>query len=173
MVGDQPIQLPENEKPLGANGGFDHRAGRQPVTSKEKEAMDLVTEQLVMKTYVAEINGEAVMAFRAEDDDDAYCQVNEENGGVQLGLNGFVGVLRADGGVLWDGETPIETRLATQAEHERWQKARDAEIGSAYDGKQIDPDFGDDFDDFCAYLIPVKPVDDEDDFDDEDDEIAA
>ncbi len=111
------------------------------------------------QTYVAEINGEAVLAFRAEDDDDAYCQVNEENGDVQLGLNGFVGVLRADGGVLWDGETEIIARPATEAEHQQWLRVRDAEIGSAYEGKQIDPSMGDDLDDFNVYLIPIKPVD--------------
>jgi hypothetical protein len=63
-----------------------------------------------MKTYVAEIGGQAIIAFRAEDDDEAFDIVNEENGGLQLGLNGYVGLLRADGKVLWDGESEITAR---------------------------------------------------------------
>jgi hypothetical protein len=42
-----------------------------------------------MKTYVAEINGEALIAFRTEGDNDAYHIVNETNGDLQLGLNCF------------------------------------------------------------------------------------
>jgi hypothetical protein len=116
-----------------------------------------------MRTYVAEVNDEALIAFRAETDDDAYYAVNEEDGGVQLGLNGMTGVERVNGTPLWDGETEIFARRATQAEHEQWQKVLNSATGSAYEGKQIDPDFGDDPDDLVAYLIPLKPVDDEDD----------
>ncbi len=110
-----------------------------------------------MKTYVAEINGEAVMAFRAEDDDAALGIVKEENGGLRLDL---YDVLRADGKPLWDGESIISSRLATAAEHDEWLKVRDAEIAAA-DGKQVNP--GDDPDDFNVYLIPVIDPDDEDD----------
>jgi hypothetical protein len=34
-----------------------------------------------MKTYVAEIDGEAVLAFRAEDDDAAQCLIYGEDRG--------------------------------------------------------------------------------------------
>src|SRR5215813_14392155 len=98
-----------------------------------------------MKTYVAEINGEAIMAFRAEDDDHTHEIVKEKDGGLQLGLNGFSGLLRADGRPLWDGQSEIRARLATDEEHQRWLKARDAETG---EGKQIDPSMDDDPDDF-------------------------
>ena len=54
-------------------------------------------ESNTMKTYVAEINGEALIAFRAEGDNDACHIVNETNGDLQLGLNGFFGVVRIDG----------------------------------------------------------------------------
>ena len=114
-----------------------------------------------MKTYVAEVNGEAVMAFRAEDDDAALGIVNEENGGLRLGL---YDVLRADGKPLWDGESIISSRLATAAEHDEWLKVRDAEIAAA-GGKQVNP--GDDPDDFNVYLIPVIDPGDEDDDDGE------
>jgi hypothetical protein len=108
-----------------------------------------------MKTYVTEINGEAIFAFRAETDEDAHQKMNGEEGGIQLGLNGFAGLRRENGEVLWDGESKIETRLATEDEHERWSRARDAESG----GQQIDPTASDDPNAFVAYLIPVKPMD--------------
>jgi hypothetical protein len=120
-----------------------------------------------METYVAEINGEAVMAFRAEDDDHAYDIVNEKDGGLQLGLNGHSGLLRADGNVLWDEKTEIKARRATEAEHQEWLEARDAETG---EGKQIDPSMDDDPDDFNVYLISVMSVDEEEDEDEDEDE---
>jgi hypothetical protein len=118
-----------------------------------------------MKTYVAEINGEAIMAFRAEDDVSALAFVNEENGGFQLGLSE---VVRADGRALWDGDSTISRRLATAAEHDQWLKVRNAETGAGADGKQIDPETVDDPDDLNVYLIPVFDPDDEDDGDDGD-----
>jgi hypothetical protein len=113
-----------------------------------------------MKTYVAEINGEAIMAFRAEDDDAAFGIVNEENGGLQLGL---YDALREDGSPLWDGESTISSRLATAAEHDEWRKIRDAETGAAVDGKDIDAETGDDPDDLNVYLLPVIVPDNDDD----------
>lgn len=105
-----------------------------------------------MKTYVAEINGEAILAFRAETDDDARQKMNGE---IQRDRNGFAGLLRENGEVLWDGESEIETRLASDDEHGRWCQARDAESG----GQQIDPITSDDRNAFIAYLISVRPVD--------------
>jgi len=109
-----------------------------------------------MRTYIAEINGEAVIAFRAEADDEAYGIVNETNGGLQLGLNGLNGVVRVDG-------TPcgIEKRKsrwpATDGEHKIWLDARDAEFG---EGKQFDPSMGSDPDALNVNLIPTSAVDD-------------
>ncbi len=105
----------------------------------------------VMKTYVAEINGEAIFAFRAETDDDAHEKINDE---IQLGMKGFTGLLRENGEVLWDGESEIKTRLATEDEHECWSRALDAQSG----GQQIDPTASDDPNAFIAYLIPVTNV---------------
>jgi hypothetical protein len=112
-----------------------------------------------MKTYVAEINREAILAFRAETDEDAHQKMNGEEGSIPLGLNGFAGLLRDNGEVLWDGESEIETRLATEDEHERWSRALDAEIGAALDGRPIDPTASNDPNDFVAYLIPTKRLD--------------
>jgi hypothetical protein len=111
-----------------------------------------------MKTYVAEINGEATMAFRAVDAYHAHDLINDVYGPMQLGLSGCSGPEREDGRPLWDEETPIELRVATEEEHECWCKARDAEIRKAADGKQINPEMGDAVDDFNVYLVPTKPV---------------
>ncbi len=100
-----------------------------------------------MKIYVAEINGEAIMAFRAEDDVGALAFVNEENGAFQLG---FSDVVRSDGKPLWDRESTISPRLATAAEHDQWLKALNA-------------------DDLNVYLIPVVDLDDDDDEEEDDD----
>jgi hypothetical protein len=70
-----------------------------------------------MRTYVAEINGEALIAFRAKCDNEAYDIINEKNGDLQRGLNGFNGVVRPHGGRLWDGETEIKVRPASDDEH--------------------------------------------------------
>jgi len=114
-----------------------------------------------MKTYVAEINGEAVMAFRAMDDDDARDMASDEDGDLQQSLNESSGVVREDGSPLWDGKSEIKVRRATEAEDEDWRTARDEEIENADEGEPIDSELEDDFDDFNVYLIPVKSADDE------------
>jgi hypothetical protein len=114
-----------------------------------------------MKTYVAEINGEAVMAFRATDDDDARDLASDEDGDLQQSLNDSSGVMREDGSPLWDGESEIRVRPATEAEDEDWRTARDAAIENADEDELIDSEIEDDFDDFNVYLIPVKLADDE------------
>jgi hypothetical protein len=108
-----------------------------------------------MRTYVAEINGEALIAFRAEGDNDAYHIVNETNGDLRLGLNGFFGLVRVDGNPLWDGETEIKVRPATGSEDKIWLDARDAEFG---EGKLINPSMGDDPDALNVYLIATSAV---------------
>jgi hypothetical protein len=112
-----------------------------------------------MRTYVAEINGEALIAFRAKGDNEAYDIINEKNGDLQRGLNGFNGVVRPHGGPLWDGETVIKVRPATDDEHETWRDALDAETG---EGKQIDPSMGGDRDALNVYLIATSAVEGED-----------
>jgi len=77
------------------------------------------------------------------------------NDEIQLGLKGFTGLLRENGEVLWDGESEIKTRLATEDEHERWSRALDTDGG----GQQIDPTASDDPNAFIAYLIPMKAAD--------------
>jgi hypothetical protein len=112
-------------------------------------------ESNTTRTHVAEINGEALIAFRAKGDDEAHDIINEKNGYLQLGLNGFNGVVRPDGSPLWDGETEIKVRPATDDEHETWREALGAETG---EGKQIDPSMGGDRDAFNVYLVPTSAV---------------
>lgn len=111
-----------------------------------------------MRTYVAEINGEAIVAFRAEDDDQAYDIVNNVEGGIQISLLDFD---RADGDVLWDGATEIVARRATVIEHAKWLRALKQSTREAAESGFIDRGMRDDPDDFCLYLIPISdPADD-------------
>lgn len=111
-----------------------------------------------MRTYVAEINGEAIVAFRAEDDDQAYDIVNNVEGGIQISLLDFD---RADGDVLWDGATEIVARRATVIEHAKWLRALKQSTREAAESGFIDRGMRDDPDDFCLYLIPIPtPADD-------------
>jgi hypothetical protein len=120
-----------------------------------------MNEAEVLKTYVAVINGEAVMAFRALDDEDAHEMVSDEDGDVRQGLEESSGIVREDGSPLWDGKSEIIARPATEAENEIWREARDAEITEADEGEPLDSEIEDDFDDFNVYLIAVKSVDEE------------
>jgi hypothetical protein len=115
----------------------------------------------VLKTYVAVINGEAVMAFRALDDEDAHEMVSDEDGDVRQSLEESSGIVREDGSPLWDGKSEIIARPATEAENEIWREARDAEITEADEGEPLDSEIEDDFDDFNVYLIAVKSADEE------------
>ena len=52
-----------------------------------------------MNTYVAIINGKAVLAFRAEDDDEARAIIEDEGGSMRSDLRALAGM---DGKSLWD-----------------------------------------------------------------------
>jgi hypothetical protein len=119
-----------------------------------------------MKTYVAVINGEAVIAFRAMDDDDAQDIVGDEDGEIQESLHEDSGVVRADGSPLWDGKSEIIARPATEAEDKSWREARDADEDEPEDEPgeseaEDDSEIEDDSDGDVVYLIPVKLTDDE------------
>ena len=58
---------------------------------------------VTMKTYVARIGGKAVLAFRAQDDDEARAIIDDEEGSMRSDLKVPVGM---DGKPLWDGELP-------------------------------------------------------------------
>lgn len=105
-----------------------------------------------MNTYVAIIDGEAVLAFRADSDNEAYFYVNSEPDDPD-GLTGDLlcyDRIGPDGKrePLWDGESLVLHRLATADEHARWKSERDQAVR--------DPKMGlDDENDFNLFLVPV------------------
>jgi hypothetical protein len=101
-----------------------------------------------MKTYVAIIDGNAVLAFRSEDDDQARAIVDDPEGSMRSDLQSLVG---ADGKPLWDGQSAIQAREATPAQHTEWQQSRDQAIS---DG-EIDLDGGNDPDEWNVYLVGI------------------
>jgi hypothetical protein len=76
----------------------------------------------IYKTYVASINGNAVLAFRAEDDDQARAIIDDPEGSMRSDLLTLIG---ADGKPLWDGKSAIQAREATPAQHAEWQQSRE------------------------------------------------
>jgi hypothetical protein len=106
--------------------------------------------EFTMKTYVASIGGNAVLAFRAEDDDQARAIVDNPEGSMRSDLQVLVG---ADGKPLWDGKSAIRVREATPAQHSEWEESRDQAIS---DG-EIDLDAGNDPEEWNVYLISAPP----------------
>jgi hypothetical protein len=104
-----------------------------------------------MKTYVACIGEEAVLAFRAENDDGAYEMIDDEEGSIRSDLKVLLG---ADEKPLWDGKSAIHMREATAAQNAEWEQSRDQAISD----EEIDLDNGDDPDQWSVYLtnIPRK-----------------
>ena len=101
-----------------------------------------------MNTYVAIIGGKAVLAFRAEDDDEARAMINDQGGSMRSDLKVLLG---ADGKPLWDGKSVIEVREATAAQHAEWKQSRDQAI---IDG-EIDLDAGNNPDEWNVYLMRI------------------
>jgi hypothetical protein len=103
--------------------------------------------EITMNTYVAFIGEQAVLIFRALDDDQAQSMIEDEEGSVRSDLKVLVD---ADGNPLWDGRSEIDVRQATAAQDAEWKQSRDQAIG---DG-EIDLDAGNDPDDGNVY--PIK-----------------
>jgi hypothetical protein len=101
-----------------------------------------------MKTYVACIGEEALLAFRAENDDDAHVMIYDKEGSIRSDLETLVG---ADEKPLWDGKSAIQMREATAAQHAEWEQSRDQAISD----EEIDIDAGEDPDDWSVYLTSV------------------
>ena len=70
-----------------------------------------------MQTYVAEIDGRAVIAFRASNDAEAQMWLYTKEA-----VRSDLAVLQNEGRPLWDGETPIVVRAATFAEKAAWRR---------------------------------------------------
>jgi len=99
-----------------------------------------------MKTYVACIGEEAVLAFRAEDDEEAREKIDDHEGDVRSDLRTL---LDEDGKPLWDGNSPITLKEANAASHAEWEKSRDQAISEG----EIDLDAGDNPDEWNVYLV--------------------
>ena len=100
-----------------------------------------------MKTYVAEIDGRAVLAFRAEDEREADAWLKSS----EAVLDDLAG-LENEGRPLWDGESEISVRYASNAETALWRQ-RAAER-TEKDGGPLD--------DVIVFLVPVTdPMDDD------------
>jgi 3'-5' exonuclease len=98
-----------------------------------------------MRTYVAHIAGEAVLAFRAEDIEQAQEMIENHEG-----LRSDLTMLADENGKpLWDGVSAIDVWEATPAQHAEWEQSQDQAIG---DG-EIDLDAGDNPDEWTVYLI--------------------
>ena len=102
-----------------------------------------------MKTYVAWLGGDAVFAFRAENDDEAHAMIDDEEGSIRTDLKALVG---ADEKPLWDGKSAIQLQEASAAQHAEWEQSRDQAIND----EEIDLDAGDDPDEWsvCLRRIP-------------------
>jgi hypothetical protein len=104
--------------------------------------------ELTVKTYVAIIGRSAVLAFRAEDDDQARAIVGDPAGNMRSDLQVLLG---ADGKPLWDGKSAIQAREATPSQHTEWEQSRDQAIS---DG-EIDLDAGNDPDEWNVGLVDI------------------
>ncbi len=102
-----------------------------------------------MNTYVATIGGKAVLAFRAEDDDEARAMIDDQEGSMRSDLKVLLGI---DGTPLWDGKSAIEVREATAAQHAEWKQSRDQAIS---DG-EIDLDAGNNPEEWNVYLMRIS-----------------
>ena len=101
-----------------------------------------------MKTYVASVGLRAVLAFRAEDDEQAREMIDDHEGDVRSDLRVLAG---PDGQPLWDGKSPIQVQEATATQHADWERSRDQAIS---DG-EIDLDAGDSPDEWNVYLSDI------------------
>ncbi len=98
-----------------------------------------------MKTYVAHIAGEAILAFRAEDDEQAQ-EMIQNHEGLRSDLRVLVDENEKP---LWDGKFAIDVWEATPAQNSEWEQSRDQAIS---DG-EIDLDAGDNPDEWNVYLV--------------------
>src|SRR5271168_674321 len=83
-----------------------------------------------MPTYVAEIDGRAILAFGALDDDDArdvlhkwrHDRRHQSSRHEEPLCYYLVDYVHPDGSPLWDEISPIPVRRASELEHGRWVK---------------------------------------------------
>jgi hypothetical protein len=104
-----------------------------------------------MTVYVAEINGRAIAAFNAENENQAEVRVTSES------FRDDLTVLENEGHPLWNGKDQIFIRKAFPEEEAQF----DASQARAIKDEEIDED-----DDWLMFLVPVTdPTDNFDPYD--------
>lgn len=73
-----------------------------------------------MQTYVAEIDGRAIFAFRSVDDSCAQAWLD-----IHGLMRRTLGRLLSDGRAVWDGQSEIIARKATSGEQATWTQSSD------------------------------------------------
>ena len=99
-----------------------------------------------MQTYVVSIGGETVLAFRAEDDEQAREVAHSTS--MQSDLRALTDT---DGKPLWDGKADIQVQLASAVHDAEWKQSRDQAIR---DG-EIDLNAGHSPDDWEVYFLEL------------------
>jgi hypothetical protein len=94
-----------------------------------------------MQTYVAEIDGRAIFAFRSVDDSCAQAWLD-----IHGLMRRTLERLHSDGKAVWDGQTAIVARKATSGESTTWQHSSD---------RVTDDDVLEEPDNITIWLIPA------------------
>jgi hypothetical protein len=110
---------------------------------------------MILTIYVAEINGRAVVAFRADNYREAEALVKAD------WFRDDLSELESDGAPLWDGESEIHCRQAVAEESDAWDKSKARAILDGSSDAEVEDD--DDDESWLMYLIPVTDPTDKDD----------
>lgn len=94
-----------------------------------------------MQTYVAEINGRAIFAFRSVDKSCAQAWLD-----IHGLMRRTLEQLQSGGQAIWDGQVEIVARKATPGESILWTQSSDRAAGE----EQID-----ELDGITVWLIPI------------------
>jgi hypothetical protein len=94
-----------------------------------------------MQTYVAEIDGRAIFAFRAPDDASAQAWLD-----IHAVMRHTLETLHSDGRRIWNGQARILARRASSGEAKIWNKLR---------GEIAGTDPFEDADNITVWLIPT------------------
>ena len=105
-----------------------------------------------MAVFLAEINGQGIVAFNQPSADDALTWADDAD--FRSDLTCLEG---EDGRPLWDGRSEIYVREADPHEAEHWKVSFTEE---RHDGDAEDAE------DWVIYLVPVTELPEEDDYDD-------
>ena len=95
-----------------------------------------------MQTYVAEIDGRAIFAFRADDVGCAQAWLD-----IHAVMRHALETVQSDGQPIWNGRAPIIARNATSSEAAAWSGLRD-ELAAT--GGLDEPDI------ITVWLIPTS-----------------